>query len=310
MKGIVLYIVFLLMPGEFIYSKPINVQSSAAQVDTAFFDGNRILSYMKADGFVVSNEITGSCGLFWPKDKRYNVGFSSSLSIIGRVEGEIRTSWSEYASEFSPGPALDASGIIDSSVARIFKISQNHLGDWAKWPWQVGAPVLKRTDGADSLDVNGDRIPQLLGDQTLWMVINDFNPEAHQRMFLTEPLGIEMQITVFGFDDVPPYSDMMFVKWLFINNGENFINDAYVTLFYDYDIGDASNDRVGCDTTLSLGYGYSKGYDAVFGDFSPGAGFVLLQGPLVPAPGQLARAFGRIIEDQKNLPMTSFIGWG
>ncbi len=305
MKGITWCIVAIaLLISVSVSAKP---RVNVTNVDSAYFDANRIFCFMQANGIVVSNDVTGGSGLLWQQEK-HSVGYMSGLGMIGKINGELRTAWCEYSSEFTPGPAPDDA--IDSSASRIYKIRQNGGGDWLEWPWQYGAPVLKTATGVDSLDENGNRIPRLLGDQTLWMVVNDFEDEAHERQFSTHPLGVEVQITVFGFDDVPPYSDMMFVKWLFINKGGNTIEDAYVTLFYDYDIGDASNDRVGCDTTLSLGYGYANSRDDIFGDNSPGAGFVLLQGPLVPAPGKVGKCFGRIVLDHTNLPMTSFIGYG
>lgn len=215
----------------------------------------------------------------------------------------------EYGSEYRPG-AITATGDIDSSVNRIYKINFDGSGDWDSWPWRYGAPLVKTATGDDSLDADGNPIPLLIGDQTLWMINHDFDERSHDYIFTTKPLGLEVQITIWGYDDVPPYSDMMFVAWKLLNKGEHSINDAYVTLFLDYDIGDASNDLVGCDTTLSLGYGYQREYDAVYESNSPGFGFVLLQGPLVPAPGHIGYCFGKEFNDAKNLPMTAFIGSG
>ncbi len=308
MKQLVLALFICLVVDGMLFAKSTHhYASSFDQADSNFFDGNNIFSWMEADGLLISHRVTDRGGMVWPNINGGTVGYSSGMGITGIVNGDIRTAWTEYSTEFAAGPVPVGSRAADSSVARIFKINHDGTGDLQCWPWQYSAPIVKTKAGQDSLDQNGQRIPLLLGDQTLWMVINDADRQRH---WFSEPLGIEIQITVWGYDDVPPWSDMMFVKWEIFNKSENVIDDAYVTLFLDYDIGDASNNRAGCDSTLSLGYGYAQTLDHIFYPAPPGFGFVLLQGPLVLSPGENGLLFGKRRQDFKNLPMTSFIGSG
>jgi hypothetical protein len=57
---------------------------------------------------------------------------------------------------------------------------------------------------------------------------------------------------------------------------------------------------------LSLGFAYNEGPDPVYGVGAPAVGYDFLQGPIVPSPGDQARQGNRVIEDYRNLPMTSF----
>jgi hypothetical protein len=60
-----------------------------------------------------------------------------------------------------------------------------------------------------------------------------------------------------------------------------------VSIWADPDLGDAADDLVGCDTTLSLGYVYNEGSnDAVYGTSLPALGFDFFKGPTVQrSPG-------------------------
>jgi hypothetical protein len=75
----------------------------------------------------------------------------------------------------------------------------------------------------------------------------------------------------------------MFIRWTMINKSDQQYDSCFVALWDDPDMGDASDDLVGCDTTLSLGYCYN-GYstDGIYGVSPPAIGFDFLQGPEVP----------------------------
>ena len=66
---------------------------------------------------------------------------------------------------------------------------------------------------------SGPDYPDFIGDQVVWAVMNDGDPTAHS-VFQTPPMGIEVQMTIFGFDSPDAFGDMMFVKELLINKGD------------------------------------------------------------------------------------------
>ncbi|RMD91772.1 MAG: hypothetical protein D6814_17795, partial [Calditrichaeota bacterium] len=246
----------------------------------------------------------------WPRGSGKTIDFASGLWLVGKFGRTLRAAVAEYSSEFRPGPILPNGLPADPEDPqyRIYKIRSDGTGDWASWPFDDGAPAAKTVDGRDSLDAQGRRIPQLLGDQTLWWVMNDLGIKKDKRIFGSHPMGVEVQVTVFGYAHPAPYDDMMFIKWKIINKSANRYDSCYVTLWDDPDLGDAHNDLLGCDTTLAMGYCYDSGRDSQYHPVPPSLGFVLLQGPVVPAPGESARAFGRVLPNYKNLGMTAFIG--
>ncbi len=240
-----------------------------SEVSHAHFDGNTIDCIMTNDGLIVDDRVTGSSGMEWPKGTGKTIDFASGLWLagIGRDDGLIYTACAEYASELVAGPLGSTSG---DEAYRIYKINKDGTGDWDDWPVDQGAPV----------DENGD--PAILGDQTLWWVCNDGNSAQHSNVFSTAPMDVEVHIKVFGFNRADPMGNIMFIEWKFINKGDQAFDSCFVAQWDDPDLGDASDDLVGCDTTLSLGYCYNGGpVDGIYGTTPPALGFDFFQGPEV-----------------------------
>lgn len=163
-------------------------------------------------------------------------------------------------------------------------------------------------NGPDGQLVTGEDPPLMIGDQMHWFVMNDADDAAHTNLWSTQPLSIEVQTTLFGFDRADPLGNIMFLKWLVINKSGTTIEDTYISLWSDADLGDANDDYVGCDTVLSVGYYYNgTPVDQSYGTKPPAVGYDFFQGPIVPSPGDVALVSGREIEDFKNMPMTSFV---
>lgn len=265
------------------------------------FDGNRINSIMGNDGQYVSQVVTGNSGMEWPKGTFKTIDYAAGIWVAGKVGNDFRTAAAEYASEFAPGKIV--SGTADDPTKpqyRWYKITRADLitpgDDYQNWPVADGAPV-------DSL---GN--PLLMGDMTMWCVFNDMNAARHANIFGTQPLGIEVQFTVWGYDRPDAFGDMMFIKAKIIHKGTTAIDSTFIALWDDPDLGDAGDDYVGCDTSLSLGYCWNADNNDVgfYGTQPPAIGRDFFQGPIVPSPGDTALVSGRRIPGYKNLPMYSF----
>jgi len=276
------------------------------------FDGNRVKDDLENNGMIVSHRITGHSGMEWPKDNHTYSIFASGIWYAGKVGDDLRCATAEYGPEMVPGPYGTNSADPNS---KIWKVNKADLADplasydFQNWPVADGAPwVDVDGDGVYSPLPLGTDHPEFIGDQVIWFVRNDGDAVAHT-IFQTLPLGIEVQTTIFGFDRPDDFGDMMFVKELIINKGDNTINDMFVGLWSDPDLGDAGDDFVGCDTTLGLGFCWNDGVDADYSSYAggtPAVGYDFFQGPIVPSAADTAFSFGRDIPGYKNLPMTSF----
>lgn len=218
---------------------------------------------------------------------------------------------------------VDASILRDIAVADVTESmitadKAQYEKDWTNWPASEGAPYDDvdgdgaYTPGTWSSESNswvGD-IPGIPGaDQTIWTVANDLPDEyagdaANEVVSVSEggwgspPVGFEMQLTLWGYD-FPfsnPISSMMFKRARMIYTGlpggpaDATLDTVYFTQWSDPDLGTYTDDYVGADTSLSLGYVYNGNtYDdqflSSFGSPVPAAGYDFLEGPKVDVNG-------------------------
>jgi hypothetical protein len=281
--------------------KTVRGLQKTAEVVDGWFDGNRCNVRGQNTGQYVSHLLTNTAAFEWPKGTNKFIDYAAGIWIIGKTGGEFRTANAEYAVETAPGVILPSGQPDDPTLAkyRIYKISKADLSnpgdDYLNWPVDQGAPV----------DENGK--PALIGDQMLWYVYNDADPAPHANLFGTQPMGVEVHVTIWGYNRADAFGDMFFVKAKIINKSNNTYDSTFIDLWDDPDNGDAASDYVGCDTTLSLGYDWnSDNNDATYGAGGPAIGRDYFQGPIVPSPGDTALVSGRKVPNYKNLPMYAF----
>ena len=270
-----------------------------------YLDVNSLLCFFYNDGnFAYDNaNILGKTdGLYYPRWSSKTVIYSAGLWVGAKVYGQERVTVAEYSSEYVPGPMQGYTYMPDNPDFKVYKINRGDTPesnpDYANWPVHQGAPV----------DSAGD--PLILGDQMCWSVFNDADTSAHQNNAgFSMPLGIEIQQTAFAYDLPDSLSKVIFMKYLIINKGGMNLDSTFVSLWCDPDLGGPSDDLVGCDTALSLGYCYNApGSDNTYGTEPPAVGFDFLQGPVVETgiPSDSAKFMGGWIYGYVNMPMTSF----
>ena len=296
---------------------------------------NSISTYFYNNGSSDLNN-NNTAGFYFPKGTGRTCMFQAGFLWGGNVNGQFRTGGSAYRQGTLPGRILPngtaanpndpdvriyrvrrdyATGSLqdelnDGDGPTIDAIRAQYATDWNEWPASQGAPFE---------DVNGDGIydptvdiPGVPGaDQTIWFVCNDLDPNTSQYFYGALPMGIEEQVTVWGYKATGALGNMLFRKYTIINKNttQQPFTNMYVCMWADPDDGDANDDYCGCDTTLSLSFIYnSKSTDAVYTPLPPpAAGFDFFQGPKIAgAPTDTAIYKGRKWAGFKNLPMTVF----
>jgi len=215
--------------------------------------------------------------------------------------------------------------------------------DWENWPVELGAPYIDRdgngeydapphfsaTFTVDDLIAGGYDEPGIAGadpnspaDQVVWTVYNDLDRDFCLTLMQTYPMGLEVQITVWGYKRTDALGSIYFRRARIINkggvdtdgdgtvDGSFWIDSMYVAQWSDPDLGSAGDDLLGCDTTLSMGYVYNgNANDNEYVKFNlppPSAGYDFLQGPIIASPGDVAVFDLKYRNGFKNFPMTSF----
>jgi len=115
--------------------------------------------------------------------------------------------------------------------------------------------------------------------------MTDADPTAHSTLEGfgggTAPLGAEVHLTAWCYDNTG-YENMQFLKWAVINKNTTAWDSTRISLVSDPDLGDATDDYLGCDTIRKLGYIYNSdnqdgnGSGYTYGLNPPAAGFTFL----------------------------------
>ncbi len=257
-----------------------------------------------------------------PVPSSYNQSFlyQGGIAATGYVNGQLRASWMAKASliqEFQPGKWGTNP---DDSDARFYVVNKSDApGSRAYINWQTAVELgasFKDMDGDGVYDPNVD-VPDILGDRTSWTVYNDGTDISIRTDGLqTQPLGLEVHQQVFAFARDNELGNVVFLRYRMINVTENNIDSLIFSIWTDPDIGEATDDLIGSDIELSLGYCYNNGDDndgtGPYGSNPPAFGVDFFQGPIVSSPGDTAYRFlgpqfgVDTIPDFRNLPLTSF----
>jgi len=300
------------------------------------FNINNISTWIKNDGEADINP-SGNSGFEYPRMSGKTAIFQSGLLWGGTVGGQIRVGGSVFRQGTVPGKILNSGVPAEQLIGedpnldhvRCFRVRPDYETatfdqeiadgegsygevftayerDWMEWPATDGAPFEDINE--DGVYDPGTDIPGIpLADQTIWFVCNDTDSNQTQFMYGSMPMGIEEQVTVWGYNSAGPLGRMMFKRYVIINKSSTPLEEMYISIWNDPDVGDSRDDFVGCDTVLSLTYAYNATpIDEIYGNQPPAVGFDFLQGPIVPGnPTDTARFFDRIIIGKKNLSVSA-----
>lgn len=258
--------------------------------------------------------------------------FDNAGNIIGSTNPADHHAWrvrKDYKTADLTGDASNYFQVMAPNVANAGQISEvydQYEYDWNNWPVTWGAPY-NDIDGNGAYDPTID-IPGYPGaDQTVYVIANDIPQIVHENgdpflgtdgeplvintspnAYGSDPIGIELQVTLWGYNygGGDPLGNIIFKKAKILYTGlpggpiDARMEDVYFTLFSDPDLGTYTDDYVGCDVELSLGYVYNGNkkdniYQSIYNLPVPAAGYDFLQGPTV---------------DGEVLGMTSFTYFG
>jgi hypothetical protein len=231
--------------------------------------------------------------------------FSGGFFLSGYSNGTLFSNAVASATlveDYVPGLA----GTSGDSKAQLYNLKSTDpdFGEsWQAWKDAVdlGADYYNGDgqEGYNPVDLNGNGVwdpdedkPDLVGDETVWTVYWDGIPAAQRRWNTVSPLGIEVRQTVFAFASGGAIGNLIFVRYRFKYvglgdvNEPNQLDDVYFGVWADVDLGNATDDLVGSDTTRNSGYTYNNGPDDVYGSNPPSFMIDFFSGPLDFIPGE------------------------
>lgn len=257
--------------------KSVNSDNSSAVVDSKKMDANSISAWYRTNGSFNREPSTGNAGFEWPKGSGLTARYASGI-WLGCVSGnDTLTAVADFAYDYYPGYIDNFGNPQTDSTYRIYVINKNEINsyDYLHWPGNQGA--YKSSDGK----------PYLMGDQTMFFVYTDGFPHASGN---TSDSSLKAQILQsnwvykkieYNYYPADPFNNTIFMEYRIINRSNKIWNNMWVGFFTDDDIGNSTDDKVGCDTNLQIDYTYNAGnIDFIYGTAPPAVGLKFIRGSL------------------------------
>lgn len=113
---------------------------------------------------------------------------------------------------------------------------------------------------------NGD-YPKVIGDQSFFWVLNDVG--GFQQILGGEPLKVEIHMLAHAFADSNLMNTTIYESTI-INKSFGDLSEFYFGFYADPDLGDGTDDMVGCDTTRNASFSYNgNAVDGIYGQNPP-----------------------------------------
>ena len=295
-------------------------------------DGNSVSTLLFNDGYLFGKPRRPS-SYEVPKGEGVHSIALANLWIAGIVDGELRSAATTTgAAQFWPGSVQSEADC--RAFDRIYRVTLADFveyersgiaaADLAEWPWQLGAPVVDGDGNPQNYHLAAGDRPQLVGDQTAWWIMNDAAGGAGEPD-RTEPLGIEVRVTAMSisaarFVDVVRSSTRLgmaldlatLFRFDITYVGSASVEDLMVGMYVDTGLGDPTDDFVGSDSLLGLGFTYNGDDDdevrwGGYGLDPPALGVKVIEGLRFGPDGLDNDRDGLIDEQNERLPLGTFM---
>jgi len=268
-----------------------------------------VSAQMYADGTSFWNPLTGLPKYRVPKTGPACSIFSGSMWIGGLDGGGhlhmAAETYKQSGNDFWPGPIMDSinySSHQDTLWNKIWKVNKstidsfkNHLcvgipASIANWPGNGDVALgeaaklapYEDVDNNGTYDPSGGDYPIIRGDQALFMMYNDARDTAHGETGGLK-LNVEVHLMAYQYNlplDTPVYQTT-FLHYDVFNRSNYEYHNVYLGYYCDMDLGNGSNDFIGCDSANNYWYTYNGTATDPDGLGETGYG-----GPTPPPPAQ------------------------
>jgi hypothetical protein len=281
-----------LLNGKYFIPKPAKgaVGTTAIFAGSLWIGGQDVGGSLKVAGMTYRQ--TGND--FWPGPLNDSVSITPDQCTawdkhftINRADVETYYNW-VTGSQSTPNPTpKDAMDVIKSWPTVGY--DNNSLAPF----WDINNNGVYEYDQGEipDFDILGNRgcDAQLFGDQNMFWVFNDAG-NIHTESLGTS-IGLEVQAQGFAFKTTDEINNMTFYRYKIINRSSSSLFNTYFGVWCDPDLGSGTDDFVGCDVELGLGFCYNG--DLVddnpfpgqipYGTNPPAIGIDFFEGPFADA---------------------------
>jgi len=309
MNKIFLILILILLTFGNIYSKPkveflknpYNQIIPDVLQEQIRFDANNIDTWIQNTGIFDQDIRTNNTpGFMWKKGTSRYAIFTAGLSMGAYVDGVLRLASASYKGEYAPGYINIIGGVptpLTNSNFKLYKVTSTDSTspDYVNWSSMIpyGAPYVDRNNNGQ-WDAGIDKPGIKNATQTIFICMTDGFPENHTASegFSggTTPMFSEMHLTAWAYKGDSLYSealnDVQYTSLEIINKSTKVWNNAVMGIVTDMDLGDPTDDYIGCDTALNLAYCYNSdnmdgnGNPPSYGQNPPAVGMDYVLSPL------------------------------
>ena len=249
-----------------------NSKHEVSAVTSRQLDANNISTWYRTNGSLNRDPTTGNAGFEWPKGSFKYARYASGIWMGCTSGSDTLTAVAEYSYDYKPG-YVDNSGLPqgdDDPLYRTYLINRGNTTDpdYLDWPVNQGAYV------------NSSGTPFFLGTQTMFYSYTDAYPHESGSTSL-QSLKAQILQTNWCYTNIG-LRDVNFIEFRIINRSGISWENTYLAFWTDDDLGDATDDAIGCDTVRNLGFTYNTtNNDPQYGTAPPAVGTKLLRSPII-----------------------------
>ena len=251
--------------------------------DAKYLTINNLKMPLQNDAIFAQDPYTGRAGTEWPQGSGNMYIFGAGIWAGAKIPKKVVSvgyNPNDGYSEFGPGIILSPD-LADHGIA----------GPPTTWPILLSTESGLWSDREDSLWPVKDSLgePLFISKEDSWCFYNDADINYHDFQASTgDQLNIWIKQTTYAFNS--RYSkDIIFMVWDIFNQGDNALDSVYLGITVDPDLGNATDDMIGFDSTRNMCwvYNYNLQYDQDISGTPGFMGFRLLEGPEDSSGNQL-----------------------
>jgi len=278
-------------------------------------DQNNTAAFISDIGVYFKDFMNDSPGYEVPKGSGKNIIFSSAFWFGGTdMNGQLKLAAPDLydlsSRDLWLGPLTIGTALTDPNVTQtIWSVSlaeinfhQTHYqdqgyvmpNDIANWPAHGDVSQGFSFNLAPFVDVNGNDLyepelgdyPCVKGDFATYVIVND-KEDVHGSG--ADPIGLEIHLMFYQYSSNDYLNNTTFVDVDIFNRGTQTIFDFTSSFVMDGDLGNPTDDYIGCDSTRNLQYYYNDandedGFGATgYGTTPPSFGIVCLSEKMTSA---------------------------
>jgi len=246
--------------------------SSVETPNAKLLYANNISSWFRNNGSFNRDPSTGSAGFEWPKGFATTARYASGIWMGCKSGNDTLTAVAEYSYDYLNGYVDDfgnPQGASDPAY-KIYSITKGDSSspDYQNWPVYQGAYL------------NSNGRPFFLGTQTMFYSYTDAYPHSSGQTSLIS-LNAQILQTNWCYTNTD-LADVQFIEFRIINRSSSAWVNTYLAFWTDDDLGNSTDDKIGCDTIRNLAFTYNAiNNDGIYGTAPPAVGTKLLRSPII-----------------------------